>query len=85
MEEQVNQNWSTQGNKIMREYAFPNFKNALDFVIQIGEISEKENHHPEIYLSWGKVKVELFTHSLGKITKKDFRLSLKFDEVYNGK
>lgn len=85
MEIKGNENWSTQGNKITREYTFPDFKNALDFVVQIGEISEKDNHHPEIFLSWGKVIVELFTHSVGKITEKDYRLSLKIDELYDRK
>jgi 4a-hydroxytetrahydrobiopterin dehydratase len=60
------------GKSLAREYIFPNFKEALDFVNVIGNISEEENHHPDITLSWGKVGVTLTTHSAGGLTKKDF-------------
>jgi 4a-hydroxytetrahydrobiopterin dehydratase len=69
--------------KIIREYSFPDFKSALDFVKRIGRIAERYNHHPEIFLAWGKVRVELYTHKLNKVTNKDIQISLRFDEAYN--
>lgn len=80
-----NKKWKSSGNKISRRFAFPDFKTALEFVDKIGELSEKANHHPEIFLSWGKVKVELFTHEAGKVTDKDVNLSLEIDKIYKGK
>ena len=77
-----NKKWKLSKSKMFREFNFPDFKTALEFVDKAGEISEKENHHPEIFLSWGKVKIELFTHERKKITEKDINLSLKINKIY---
>ena len=81
MEEE--QNWQiVDGNHLYRVYKFKDFKEALGFVNTIGEISEKENHHPDITLSYGIVKINLWTHKEGKITEKDNELARKFEEEY---
>ena len=36
-----------------REYTFKDFREALDFTNQVGELAEEQQHHPDIYLSWG--------------------------------
>jgi len=69
-------------NHIEKEYKFKDFKSALNFVNKIGEISEEENHHPNIYLEYGKVKIILWTHSQNKVTELDFKLAKKFDDIY---
>ena len=64
-----------------KEYRFKDFREALDFVNRLGEIAEREGHHPDIYLTWGKVKVTLWTHSVGGLTENDFILAAKADQV----
>lgn len=65
---------------IEREFKFKDFKEALDFTNRIGEIAEAEGHHPNIELSWGRVKVTLWTHMALGLTENDFILAAKIDE-----
>lgn len=64
-----------------KEYAFPNFRTALDFTNKVGEIAEVEGHHPDIYLGWGKVKITLWTHKIDGLTESDFILAAKADSL----
>jgi 4a-hydroxytetrahydrobiopterin dehydratase len=64
-----------------KEYRFPDFRQALDFVNRLGEVAEEEGHHPDIFLTWGKVKVTLWTHSVGGLSENDFILAAKADEA----
>jgi 4a-hydroxytetrahydrobiopterin dehydratase len=74
--------WKTENNYLVKEFLFPDFVQAVRFVNQIVPISEKANHHPNIYIhSYKKVRIELFTHSEGKITEKDYELAAKIDRI----
>ena len=66
---------------LLKSYAFPDFKTALDFVNRAGEIAEAEGHHPDLYLSWGKVGVKIWTHKIDGLTESDFILAAKLDEL----
>lgn len=69
------------GKRLVKEFGFPDFQQALAFVDRLGEVAEKEGHHPDVSLSWGKVGVELSTHSVGGLSKNDFILAAKADDV----
>jgi len=74
--------WSVLNNeKIEKSYKFKNFKEALDFVNKVGELAEEEGHHPDIFLSWGKVIIQLWTHKIGGLHENDFILAAKIDEL----
>ena len=75
--------WQEINKSLVKEFTFPDFKSALEFVIQIGALAEKANHHPDIELSWGKVKVILTTHDAGKVTEKDKTLARQIDQLLN--
>ncbi len=62
-------------------YTFPDFRTALDFVIQIGNLAEEQGHHPDIYLAWGKVQITIWTHKIDGLTESDFILAAKCDEL----
>ena len=64
-----------------KEYRFKDFRDALGFVNRLGEVAEQEGHHPDIFLTWGRVKVTLWTHSVGGLTEKDFSLAAKADQA----
>lgn len=70
---------ATPTHKLQRSFKFPDFVTALKFVNTIGEIAEKEAHHPDIHLSWGKVVVEIWTHKIAGLTESDFILAAKID------
>lgn len=63
-----------------KEYTFPNFRQALDFTIRIGELAEAQFHHPDIYLAWGKVKLMIWTHKINGLTESDFIWAAKADQ-----
>jgi 4a-hydroxytetrahydrobiopterin dehydratase len=71
--------------RIQRDFIFPDFKEALAFVNRIGAVAESEGHHPDIYLSWGEVSVELTTHAIGGLSENDFIVARKIEELYDGK
>jgi 4a-hydroxytetrahydrobiopterin dehydratase len=76
------QGWSlADGKRLEKEYRFPDFRQALAFVDRLGEVAEQEGHHPDIYLTWGKVRVTLSTHSIGGLSENDFILAAKADEL----
>jgi 4a-hydroxytetrahydrobiopterin dehydratase len=64
-----------------REYKFPNFLLALKFTNRVGALAEMQNHHPDIYLAWGKVKLTLWTHKIDGLTESDFVFAAKVDEL----
>ena len=67
-----------------KTYAFKNFKDALAFVNVVGQIAEDEGHHPDFYLTWGKVKIELYTHKVNGLTDNDFILAAKIEAAHVG-
>ncbi len=66
---------------LQRAFKFPNFRSALDFTNRVGELAEREGHHPDIYLAWGKVEVTIWTHKIDGLTESDFILAAKIDRV----
>ena len=64
-----------------KTFTFPDFKTALDFVNRAGAIAEEEGHHPDLYLSWGKVGVKTWTHKIDGLTESDFILAAKIDGI----
>jgi 4a-hydroxytetrahydrobiopterin dehydratase len=74
--------WTTENNKLSKEFTFKNFKEALGFVNQVGELAESMDHHPDILIhSYKKVLITLTTHSKGKVTDMDHQLASKIDAI----
>ena len=64
-----------------REFRFPDFKQALDFVNRVGDVAEQQGHHPDILLAWGKAAITLWTHSVNGLTESDFIMAAKIDRL----
>jgi 4a-hydroxytetrahydrobiopterin dehydratase len=67
---------------LKRSFDFDDFAEALEFTNVVGEIAEKEGHHPVIGLTWGKVTVEWWTHNIQGLHKNDFIMAAKTSEAY---
>ncbi len=75
-------NWQVVDNHHLRKtWAFADFVTALDFVNKIGALAEAEGHHPDLYLTWGKAEVQIFTHKIDGLSESDFVLAAKIDEI----
>ena len=73
-----------EDHHLTRTFKFPDFARALAFVNRVGELAERESHHPDIFLSWGKVRIELHTHKIGGLSENDFILAAKIDKLPQG-
>ena len=79
---EINSSWIVvEGHHLEREFEFPNFREALSFANQVGEIAEAEGHHPDLYLTWGKLRVQIWTHKIDGLTESDFILAAKLDQL----
>ncbi len=72
---------SKDAKEIQKSWKFADFAQALAFVNAVGTVAEAENHHPEIEFTWGKVEIELTTHSIGGLSENDFILAAKIDAL----
>jgi 4a-hydroxytetrahydrobiopterin dehydratase len=66
---------------LKRMFTFPDFVSALAFVNRVGEVAEKEGHHPDIYLAWGKAEITIWTHKVDGMTESDFILAAKINKL----
>lgn len=74
--------WSVvDEHHLTKTYSFDDFANALAFVNRVGSVAEREGHHPEVHLAWGKVQLDIWTHKVDGLTESDFILAAKADEA----
>ncbi len=67
--------------KIRRDFQFPDFAEGLALVQRIGVEAEAQGHHPDLYLAWGKVTVEIWTHKVNGLTESDFILAARIERL----
>ncbi len=75
--------WSLihDGTRLERGFTFANFGAALDFVNRVGDIAERENHHPDISFGWGYATVVFYTHRIGGLHENDFVMAAKVNQL----
>ena len=69
------------GHHLEKEYSFKNFAEALEFTNKVGALAEEIFHHPDIFLTWGKVKISIWTHKIDGLNEADFIFAAKADAV----
>jgi len=74
--------WERDANRSLhREFTFPDFGGAFGFVARVALIAEAEGHHPDIELGWGRAAFRLTTHAASGLTRNDFVLAAKIDQL----
>jgi 4a-hydroxytetrahydrobiopterin dehydratase len=73
--------WTLGDKSIEREFKFRDFKQSMDFINQVADLAEKQNHHPDILISYSRVKLMLSTHKVGGLSRNDFILAAKIDQL----
>ena len=66
---------------IIKEFSFKNFEESQKFTNKVGDIAEKESHHPDISFGWGYCRVKIFTHAIKGLAESDFILAAKIDKI----
>jgi|TARA_B110000444_G_C18760575_1_gene557373 4a-hydroxytetrahydrobiopterin dehydratase len=80
--------WNVKKNKneiyfLEKSFKFKNFINSQNFINKVGEVSEHENHHPDISFGWGYAKIMITTHAIEGLSENDFILAAKIDQIIN--
>ena len=74
--------WSVKNNsRIEKTVETKDFISSLKLANQIGQLAEDEGHHPDLEISWGKLKISLETHAIGGLSKNDFVMAAKIDLI----
>ena len=79
---QLGEGWAIVAEgRLEKVFTFKDFRGALAFTNAVGGLAEAENHHPDLYLAWGKVRVTLWTHKVNGLTENDSILAAKIDTL----
>ena len=79
---ELDQGWELNAaGHLERTYGFPDFVGAMAFANRLTEVAEREGHHPDLHISWGKCSVEVWTHKINGLTESDFYLAAKADQL----
>jgi 4a-hydroxytetrahydrobiopterin dehydratase len=70
-----------EGHHLLKNFEFKNFRDALSFVNRVGQLSEEQGHHPDIYFGWGYARLTIWTHKIDGLTESDFILATKIDNL----
>ncbi len=79
---EVDPAWQRDGTRrLRREFAFGNFRDAFGFATRVALLAEREFHHPELTVTWGKVIVTSWTHTVEGLSRNDFIIAAKIDRL----
>jgi|TARA_B110000881_G_C18395054_1_gene423020 4a-hydroxytetrahydrobiopterin dehydratase len=70
-----------QNYYLFKEFKFSNFLESQKFINKVGDLSEEEGHHPDIFFGWGYAKITIFTHAIKGLAESDFILAAKIDKI----
>lgn len=74
--------WVAKAKQITKTYEFKQYSEGLEFVNALAKLAEELDHHPDLHLSWGKVKVITWTHSSGGVTPLDVKLAAQAEKIF---
>ena len=80
---QLKGGWRINGRgHLQRHYIFKDFARALAFANKVGTVAEAEGHHPDLYVAWGRCKIEIWSHKVKGLTESDFVLAAKSEQMF---
>lgn len=78
----ASEQWRQEGEELIRDFEFGDFKGAMAFVNKVADTAEETNHHPDILVhGWNKVRLTLSTHSEGRVTDADHEMAQRIDQI----
>ncbi len=82
LHDQLDEGWSVvDEHHLEKTYKFDDFRQALDFANRVGQVAEDQGHHPDIFLTYGEVKLQVWTHKVDGLTESDFIFAAKADNA----
>ena len=77
--------WQVFGGKLVRQYRFKTFGQAMSFVNMVAYVAEKHDHHPDIDIRYDRVTLSLWTHDASGITRRDLRFAAALESAEDRK
>lgn len=78
----LHEGWSlNNAGHLERVFLLKNFAESIELAVKLAAVAEQENHHPDLLVSYGKLRAEIWTHNIGGLSRADFVLAAKFDEI----
>ena len=79
---QLPEGWEVvEEHHLEKTFTFEDFQQALDFTNRVGAIAEEQGHHPDLYLGYGEVRVQVWTHKIGGLSESDFIFAARADRA----
>lgn len=76
-------NWKLDEDKLIRDWSFRDFAEAMEFVNRVAALAESSNHHPDIDIRYNKVRLGLISHDAGGITGRDTKMAGAIDREFD--
>ena len=73
--------WDRDGETIVKTFELADFVGSVEFIDRVVEPAEEMGHHPDLNVSWNKVRVSITTHAAGGLTANDFELAKRIEGV----
>jgi 4a-hydroxytetrahydrobiopterin dehydratase len=73
--------WRREGDEIVKTFECPTFADAIAFVVRVGFLAERADHHPDVDIRWRKVRIALTTHSANGLTNRDLDLATEIEAI----
>lgn len=70
-----------ENHHLSKWFEFPGFSDAQRFIMEVADLAEEQGHHPEIFWSFRKVRIDIWTHKIDNLVEADFVLAAKIDQI----
>jgi len=74
--------WKLQNGKLIREWTFKDFVEAMKFVNRVATLAEAAGHHPDIDVRYNQVTLGLVSHDAGGITQRDAAMASQISKEF---
>lgn len=74
--------WRREGDRLVREFAFANYDRTMAFVNAVAWVAHAEDHHPDLFVSYARCRVEYSTHDCNGLSQRDFNCARQLDQLY---
>ena len=79
---QLDEGWTVEdGRKLVKSFKVRNFVAAMELANAIAPVAEAEGHHPDLYVRYGELRVDLWTHKIDGLAESDFIMAAKIDRA----
>ncbi len=76
--------WELSDGSIARRFEFKNYYQTMAFVNAIAWIAHREDHHPDLEVSYRYCRVRYSTHAVGGLSDNDFISAAKVEALFPG-